>query len=87
MVIVIQSLVPDGVAHHSGQLVPGDRLLFVNDLNLEQSSLEDAVAALKGAPLGRVCIGVAKPLAFPQIGESSTDEIVSILCQDITIHV
>ena len=78
MVIVILSLVPGGVAHVDGRLVPGDRLLFVNDHNLEQSTLEEAVGALKGAPSGVVCIGVAKPLPIPDFGESSTDEIVSL---------
>lgn len=61
-VIVIRSLVPGGVAQTDGRLLPGDRLLFVNDRNLENASLEVAVAALKGAPRGVVVVGVAKPL-------------------------
>ncbi|XP_061665256.1 multiple PDZ domain protein isoform X2 [Syngnathoides biaculeatus] len=61
-VIVIRSLVPNGVAEQDGRLLPGDRLMFVNDTNLESASLEDAVQALKGAELGMVQIGVAKPL-------------------------
>ncbi|XP_038208262.1 patj homolog [Zerene cesonia] len=60
--VVIRSLVPGGVAQQDGRLIPGDRLLFVNDQNLENASLEQAVAALKGAPRGIVRIGVAKPL-------------------------
>lgn len=60
--IVIRSLVPGGVAQLDGRLIPGDRLLFVNDINLENSSLDQAVQALKGAPKGTVRIGVAKPL-------------------------
>lgn len=36
--------------------------MYVNDTNLENASLEDAVQALKGAKLGKVQIGVAKPL-------------------------
>lgn len=60
--VVIRSLVPGGVAQQDGRLIPGDRLLFVNDQNLENASLEQAVAALKGAPRGVVRIGVAKPL-------------------------
>lgn len=60
--IVIRSLVPGGVAQLDGRLIPGDRLLFVNDTNLENSSLDQAVQALKGAPKGVVRIGVAKPL-------------------------
>ncbi|KAF6738312.1 Multiple PDZ domain protein [Oryzias melastigma] len=61
-VIVIRSLVPEGVAERDGRLLPGDRLMYVNDTNLENASLEDAVQALKGAKLGKVQIGVAKPL-------------------------
>ncbi|XP_047191922.1 multiple PDZ domain protein isoform X6 [Scophthalmus maximus] len=61
-VIVIRSLVPNGVAEQDGRLLPGDRLMYVNTTNLENASLEDAVQALKGALLGNVQIGVAKPL-------------------------
>ncbi|XP_028985124.1 multiple PDZ domain protein isoform X3 [Betta splendens] len=61
-VIVIRSLVPNGVAEQDGRLLPGDRLMYVNATNLENASLEDAVQALKGAKLGKVQIGVAKPL-------------------------
>lgn len=64
-VIVIRSLVPGGVAQVDGQLIPGDRLLFVNDIALENASLDQAVQALKGAPKGTVRIGVAKPLPIP----------------------
>lgn len=73
--IVIRSLVPGGVAECDGRLVPGDRLIFVNDNNLESASLDDAVLALKGAPKGIVRIGVAKPLpiteSFYEHGEVS----------------
>lgn len=64
-VIVIRSLVPGGVAQIDGQLIPGDRLLFVNDIALENATLDQAVQALKGAPKGTVRIGVAKPLPIP----------------------
>lgn len=64
-VIVIRSLVPGGVAQLDGRLIPGDRLLFVNDTNLENASLDIAVQALKGAAKGIVRIGVAKPLPVP----------------------
>lgn len=46
--IVIRSLVPGGVAQNDGRLIPGDRLLFVNDTRLENASLDQAVQALKG---------------------------------------
>ncbi|XP_074053619.1 multiple PDZ domain protein isoform X9 [Macrotis lagotis] len=61
-VIVIRSLVPGGIAEKDGRLLPGDRLMFVNEVNLENGSLEEAVQALKGAPSGTVRIGVTKPL-------------------------
>lgn len=64
-VIVIRSLVPGGVAQMDGRLIPGDRLLFVNDTILENASLDQAVQALKGAAKGVVRIGVAKPLPIP----------------------
>jgi len=64
-VIVIRSLVPGGVAQNDGRLIPGDRLLSVNDTSLENASLDEAVQALKGAPKGVVRIGVAKPLPIP----------------------
>ncbi|XP_053428500.1 multiple PDZ domain protein isoform X3 [Nycticebus coucang] len=74
-VIVIRSLVPGGVAEKDGRLLPGDRLMFVNDINLENSSLEEAVEALKGAPSGTVRIGVAKPLPLsPEEGYVSAKE-------------
>uniref|UniRef100_A0A4W3JV42 Multiple PDZ domain protein n=1 Tax=Callorhinchus milii TaxID=7868 RepID=A0A4W3JV42_CALMI len=69
-VIVIRSLVPDGVAERDGRLLPGDRLMFVNNTNLENAALEEAVQALKGATAGKVRIGVAKPLPFsPEEGD------------------
>ena len=64
-VIVIRSLVPGGVAEQDGRLIPGDRLVSVNDINLEDCSLDMAVGALKGAAPGIVRIGVAKPLPSP----------------------
>ncbi|XP_064357643.1 multiple PDZ domain protein isoform X4 [Dromaius novaehollandiae] len=74
-VIVIRSLVPGGVAEQDGRLLPGDRLMFVNDTNLENGSLEEAVQALKGAPAGTVKIGVAKPLPLsPEEGYVSAKE-------------
>lgn len=64
-VIVIRSLVPGGVAQLDGQLIPGDRLIFVNNTILENATLDQAVQSLKGAPKGTVRIGVAKPLPIP----------------------
>lgn len=61
-VIVIRSLVPGGVAEQDGRLKPVDRLMSVNDTNLENASLSYAVETLKGAPQGKVRIGVARPI-------------------------
>ncbi|KAH9499819.1 hypothetical protein Btru_076712 [Bulinus truncatus] len=65
-VIVIRSLVPGGVAMQDGRLVPGDRLIYVNNVNVEHATLDEAVQALKGAPRGTVKIGVAKPLPISE---------------------
>ncbi|XP_062905223.1 multiple PDZ domain protein isoform X4 [Mobula hypostoma] len=75
-VIVIRSLVPNGVAEQDGRLLPGDRLMFVNSINLENATLEEAVQALKGASGGKVRIGVAKPLPqfSPEEGDVPTNE-------------
>lgn len=62
---VFVGLVPGGVAQQDQRLIPGDRLLAVNDINLENASLDQAVQALKGAPKGIVRIVVAKPLPLP----------------------
>ena len=75
-VIVIRSLVPGGVAQQDGRLVPGDRLVFVNDVNVEHATLDEAVQALKGAPRGRVRIGAAKPLP---LAHTMTDAQVTSL--------
>uniref|UniRef100_A0A8C4IMZ5 Multiple PDZ domain protein n=1 Tax=Dicentrarchus labrax TaxID=13489 RepID=A0A8C4IMZ5_DICLA len=75
-VIVIRSLVPNGVAEQDGRLLPGDRLMYVNTTNLENASLEDAVQALKGAKLGKVQIGVAKPLPIDTSEADLSDEKV-----------
>ncbi|XP_067003384.2 multiple PDZ domain protein isoform X1 [Anabrus simplex] len=79
-VIVIRSLVPGGVAQVDGRLIPGDRLLFVNDTGLENASLDQAVQALKGAPKGVVRIGVAKPLPIPD-SVSHSQEMLEGLSQ------
>ena len=78
-IIVIRSLVPGGVAQQDGQLIPGDRLLYVNDIDLENASLDEAVQALKGAPKGVVRIGVAKPHPVtPADGEGQNELQASI---------
>ncbi|XP_072367052.1 inaD-like protein isoform X3 [Scyliorhinus torazame] len=61
-VIVIRSLVVGGVAECDGRVLPGDRLIFVNDHNLENTALGEAVQALKDAPTGKVRLGICKPM-------------------------
>ncbi|XP_077574920.1 multiple PDZ domain protein isoform X3 [Stigmatopora nigra] len=67
-VLVIRSLVPGGVAERDGRLLPGDRLMFVNETNLEGSSLDYAVHVLKSTGYGPVHIGVSKPLPLELCG-------------------
>ncbi|XP_056265013.1 multiple PDZ domain protein isoform X3 [Pseudoliparis swirei] len=67
-VLVIRSLVPGGVADRDGRLLPGDRLMFVNESDLEGSSLDYAVHVLKSTGYGPVLIGVAKPLPLELCG-------------------
>ncbi|XP_073090144.1 inaD-like protein isoform X2 [Manis javanica] len=61
-VIVIRSLVADGVAERSGELLPGDRLVSVNEYCLENTTLAEAVEVLKTVPPGTVHLGICKPL-------------------------
>ena len=73
---------PGGVAQQDGRLIPGDRLMYVNEVNLAHASLDEAVQALKGANRGIVKIGVSKPLPVPDSGSSNT----TISQEDITTH-
>merc|ERR550532_1809884 len=75
-VVVIRSLVPGGVAQQDGRLIPGDRLMYVNEVDLAHASLDEAVQALKGAARGVVMIGVSKPLPVTdsQVTENTTEE-------------
>ena len=81
-VIVIRSLVPGGVAQQDGRLIPGDRLMFVNNIPLENANLDTAVQALKGAAQGVVRIGVAKPLPVTDSqateGEEDTADVTEV---------
>ncbi|XP_041446333.1 inaD-like protein isoform X2 [Xenopus laevis] len=61
-VLVIQSLVSNGVAETSGLILPGDRLVFVNENYMDNASLEDAVQILTTVPPGRTTLGICKPL-------------------------
>ncbi|XP_055218160.2 inaD-like protein isoform X3 [Gorilla gorilla gorilla] len=70
-VIVIRSLVADGVAERSGGLLPGDRLVSVNEYCLDNTSLAEAVEILKAVPPGLVHLGICKPLVEDNKEEES----------------
>lgn len=59
---MIRSLVADGVAERSGELLPGDRLVSVNEFSLDNATLAEAVEVLKAVPPGAVHLGICKPL-------------------------
>ncbi|EPY83698.1 InaD-like protein, partial [Camelus ferus] len=77
-VIVIRSLVADGVAERSGELLPGDRLVSVNEYSLDNTTLAEAVEVLKAVPPGVVRLGICKPLVGfrdePYFKEELVDE-------------
>lgn len=60
--IVIRSLVADGVAERGRELLPGDRLVSVNEYCLDNTTLAEAVEVLKAVPPGIVHLGICKPL-------------------------
>ncbi|XP_061859229.1 inaD-like protein isoform X2 [Colius striatus] len=68
--IVISSLVAGGVAERRGELLPGDRLVFVNEKYLDSTTLAEAVEVLKSVPPGTVSLGICKPL----VRESKEEE-------------
>ena len=49
------------MSSQDGRIIPGDRIMYVNSTKLAGATLDMAVQALKGAPLGQVQIGVCKP--------------------------
>ncbi|XP_023586137.1 inaD-like protein [Trichechus manatus latirostris] len=69
-VIVIRSLVADGVAERDGGLLPGDRLVSVNEYCLDNATLAEAVEVLKAVPPGTVRLGICKPLVEDEKEES-----------------
>lgn len=73
-VIVIRSLVPNGVAELDGRLTPGDRLISVNNKDIKNATLDQAVQALKGTLQGIVRLGIAKPLPSSRVSESRSSQ-------------
>ncbi|XP_077811101.1 inaD-like protein isoform X6 [Macaca mulatta] len=83
-VIVIRSLVADGVAERSGGLLPGDRLVSVNEYCLDNTSLAEAVEILKAVPPGIVRLGICKPLVEDNKEEESCYILHSSSNEDTT---
>ncbi|XP_016061383.1 PREDICTED: inaD-like protein, partial [Miniopterus natalensis] len=83
-VIVIRSLVADGVAERSGELLPGDRLVSVNQYCLDNTKLADAVEVLKAVPPGTVRLGICKPLGEDDKEEESHYRLHSNTNEDKT---
>uniref|UniRef100_A0A803TPW7 PATJ crumbs cell polarity complex component n=1 Tax=Anolis carolinensis TaxID=28377 RepID=A0A803TPW7_ANOCA len=71
---VVSSLVPNGVAERGGELFPGDRLVFVNDVCLHNMTLGEAVEVLKSVPPGIVNLGICKPLVVSSITRNSLSQ-------------
>ncbi|KRX50959.1 InaD-like protein, partial [Trichinella murrelli] len=82
--IVVHSLIPKGVAQKSGQILPGDRLLSVNDIPMTNLSLKKAIKILKATPIGPVTLEIARPLTLTgeveDLSEPLTDYISSSPC-------
>ncbi|KAF5292771.1 hypothetical protein FQA39_LY13816 [Lamprigera yunnana] len=76
-VIVIRSLVPNGVAEIDGRLKPGDRLVSVNEKIIKNANLDQAVQALKGTLPGKVKIGISKPLPLSRPSDSHSSPTVA----------
>ncbi|UJR23757.1 hypothetical protein I4U23_026734 [Adineta vaga] len=76
-VIVIRALVPGGVAQIDGRIVPGDRLVAVNDITLENMNLDEVIKILKSTPKGPVKLSLSKPLPYPKFKNDNDDKIVT----------
>jgi multiple PDZ domain protein len=81
-VIVIRALVPGGVAQLDGRVVPGDRLVAVNDITLENMNLDDVIQILKSTPKGPVKLSLSKPLPYPKFRSDHDDRTVTDSDQD-----
>jgi hypothetical protein len=82
-VIVIRALVPGGVAQLDGRIVPGDRLVAVNDITLENMNLDDVIKILKSTPKGLVKLSLSKPLPYPKFKNDTDDKITTDSDQEI----
>lgn len=62
-VIVVRGLIPGGAAENASVIYPGDRIISVNENNLRNVTLDEAVQVLKGIPLGFARVGLCRPLS------------------------
>ncbi|XP_023308165.2 patj homolog isoform X1 [Lucilia cuprina] len=62
-VIVIRGLIRGGSAETTNEIFPGDRLVSVGEHSLQGLDLDEAVAILKGMPLGLTKLGICRPLS------------------------
>jgi C-terminal processing protease CtpA/Prc len=62
-VIVVRGLIPGGAAENANIIYPGDRIVSVNEHDLRNVTLDDAVQVLKGIPLGFARVGLCRPLS------------------------
>ncbi|CAF1185501.1 unnamed protein product, partial [Adineta ricciae] len=76
-VIVIRALVPGGVAQLDGRIVPGDRLVAVNDIILENMNLDEVIKILKSTPKGPVKLSISKPLPYPKFKNDNDDKMTT----------
>ena len=85
-VIVIRALVPGGVAQIDGRIVPGDRLVAVNDITLENMNLDDVITILKSTPKGLVKLSLSKPLPYPKFKNDNEEKTTTDSDQDNNIN-
>lgn len=62
-VIVVRGLIPGGAAESANIIYPGDRIVCVNEHDLRNVTLDEAVQVLKGIPLGYARVGLCRPLS------------------------
>ncbi|XP_028900256.1 patj homolog isoform X2 [Zeugodacus cucurbitae] len=62
-VIVIRGLIRGGAAEATNEIFPGDRLVSVGEHTLHGLDLDEAVAILKGMPVGKTKLGICRPLS------------------------
>ncbi|CAF0743296.1 unnamed protein product [Rotaria sordida] len=81
-VFVIRALVSGGVAQLDGRVVPGDRLLAVNDIAFENMNLNEVIKILKSTPKGPVKLSLSKPLPYPKFKNENDDKTITDSDQD-----